>query len=327
MRHTGLIGLLVSLAVGGICACSDGDGGGGSTAGNAGADASASGGSSAMGGNGAAAGSGATSATGGDGGQAGGAGQAGGEAGQAGSAGDAGSAGEGAGGQAGASGGAGGDAGSADAGWDATGSTNDCCVAAQTVGCNDPAIEACVCKMDGACCVSAWDAICVNDVSKYGCGSCPDAGIGGAAGTGGASGAAGASGASGSGGAGGATDGGACPGTIVDGICVYLASAASMTFAAAESLCQGLGTGWGLCSPTTLCSSQTLSYLGAAGCDCNGGATACACGTAKNLYFHVSTSTSQPHYIRTALVPNCDWAGDACTTSTTIKCGAALCCL
>jgi hypothetical protein len=94
----------------------------------------------------------------------------------------------------------------------------------------------------------------------------------------------------------------------------------------AVAQCQTLGAGWDLCNPTTLCDSATLTYIGASGCDCNGGATQCACGTSKNLYFHVSTGSS-PYYIRTSLVPNCNWAGDACTSSVTASCGAALCCL
>jgi hypothetical protein len=59
-----------------------------------------------------------------------------------------------------------------DAGWDATGSTNECCSSNLTPGCKDPSIEQCVCQKDGACCASAWDLICVNGVNKYGCGAC-----------------------------------------------------------------------------------------------------------------------------------------------------------
>lgn len=140
-------------------------------------------------------------------------------------------------------------------------------------------------------------------------------GIGGTGGTGGATG--------GSGGFGG---GGGCPGAVVSGTCVYMASKSAMQAATAQATCQALGAGWGLCSSSILCTPATLTYLGAAGCDCNGGATACACGTSKNLYIHVQGS-NVPHYIRTTMVPNCDWSGDACTGSVSETCGAALCCL
>ncbi|MCA9591883.1 MAG: hypothetical protein KC776_01190, partial [Myxococcales bacterium] len=74
-------------------------------------------------------------------------------------------------GSAGSSGSAG-TGGIVDAGWDATGSSNSCCGPATTPGCNDPSIEQCVCSKDGACCYSAWDAICVNEVKKYNCNGC-----------------------------------------------------------------------------------------------------------------------------------------------------------
>jgi hypothetical protein len=164
--------LLAAASCGGDDAESDANGGASGDSGDGSAGAGgASGGSAGQSGSAGQAG-GAGQA--GDAGQAGGAGQAG-DAGQAGGGGSAGQA--GAGGQAGSAGqagaaGAGGAAGSADAGWDATGSTNDCCTPASTAGCNDPVIEQCVCQKDGACCLSAWDAICVNEVNKYGCGFC-----------------------------------------------------------------------------------------------------------------------------------------------------------
>ncbi|MBX3128589.1 MAG: hypothetical protein KF718_17840 [Polyangiaceae bacterium] len=151
-------------------------------------------------------------------------------------------------------------------------------------------------------------------------------GFGGATGGfGGATGGFGGTGGTG-GGTGGFGGGGGCPGAVVSGTCVYMANKSAMQVATAQATCQALGAGWGLCSSSILCTPATLTYLGAAGCDCNGGATACACGTSKNLYIHVQGS-SVPHYIRTTLVPNCDWSGDACTGSVSETCGAALCCL
>lgn len=152
-------------------------------------------------------------------------------------------------------------------------------------------------------------------------------GAGGA--TGGSGGATGGSGGT-TGGSGGATggsggSGGACPGTTVNGTCVYMANKSGMAQSAAQAACTALGAGWGLCSPATLCAAGTLSYLSTAGCNCNGGAAACACGTTNNLYVHVQ-GTASPYYIRTSLVPNCNWSSDACTDSVSETCGAALCC-
>lgn len=119
-------------------------------------------------------------------------------------------------------------------------------------------------------------------------------------------------------------DCGGCIGALVNGTCVYLANPTALTLTAAQAECSSLGVGWALCSATILCNTQTLSYLGTTTCDCNLGGTHCACGSAANLYIH--TGASAPHYIRTTLVSNCDWAGDACTMSGTETCGAALCC-
>lgn len=148
-------------------------------------------------------------------------------------------------------------------------------------------------------------------------------GAGGA--TGDAGGATGGNG--GSGGSGGATggSGGTCPGTTVNGTCVFMANKSGMSQSAAQAACTAIGGGWGLCSPAILCSAGVFSYLSAAGCNCSGGAAGCACGTGNNLYVHVQ-GTASPYYIRTSLVPNCDWSADACTVSTSETCGAALCC-
>ncbi|MBW2459361.1 MAG: hypothetical protein JRI68_33015 [Deltaproteobacteria bacterium] len=115
-----------------------------------------------------------------------------------------------------------------------------------------------------------------------------------------------------------------CPGTFVNGTCVYMANLSSLTLSQAQATCAGLGSGWGICSATMLCDPQTLTYIGGTGCDCNGGPSTCACGTTNNMYVH--TGGSQSHWVRTALVPNCNWGGDGCTVSTSETCGAALCC-
>ena len=51
----------------------------------------------------------------------------------------------------------------------------DCCFANGTAGCEEPAIEACVCSLDASCCASNWDAACatsaVNDCNAI-CGGC-----------------------------------------------------------------------------------------------------------------------------------------------------------
>lgn len=39
-------------------------------------------------------------------------------------------------------------------------------------GCDDPAIEACVCGEDDYCCATEWDDICVSEVDSFGCGTC-----------------------------------------------------------------------------------------------------------------------------------------------------------
>ncbi len=43
--------------------------------------------------------------------------------------------------------------------------TNDCCTASGSPGCTDSTIQACVCKKDSSCCDSAWNALCVTEVS------------------------------------------------------------------------------------------------------------------------------------------------------------------
>ncbi len=47
----------------------------------------------------------------------------------------------------------------------------DCCVPADTPGCGDADLEACVCGQDGFCCETAWDDLCVNQAADP-CGGC-----------------------------------------------------------------------------------------------------------------------------------------------------------
>ena len=147
---------------------------------------------------------------------------------------------------------------------------------------------------------------------------------GGTAGTGGvATGGTAGTGGVATGGTGGVAG---CPGTTIGSTCYYMADKNGQSYAAARSKCTTLGAGWDLCSSSQLCNASVYTYLGTAGCDCNGGVTACACGSAKNLYIQVVDSPSAPYYIRTANAPNCNWASDACTVSVSETCGAALCC-
>jgi hypothetical protein len=48
----------------------------------------------------------------------------------------------------------------------------DCCEAKPGPGCSAPAIESCVCAQDAYCCSTAWDALCVQQVASFGCGTC-----------------------------------------------------------------------------------------------------------------------------------------------------------
>ena len=56
------------------------------------------------------------------------------------------------------------------------GGDEDCCTAHMTGGCDDSAIQACVCAVDSFCCDMQWDMMCVNQVGSTLCGpSCnPD---------------------------------------------------------------------------------------------------------------------------------------------------------
>ncbi|HMR06745.1 MAG TPA: hypothetical protein PKA88_13240, partial [Polyangiaceae bacterium] len=145
-------------------------------------------------------------------------------------------------------------------------------------------------------------------------------------GTGGATGGTGgATGGTGGGGSLGCT-GTSVAGKDIGGTCYFMANKTGLQHGAAKSACTSLGAGWDLCTSAKLCNPAVYTYLGTAGCNCNGGNAACACGTTNNLYIHVTDNPSAPYYIRTSNVPNCDWASDACTNSVSETCGAALCC-
>ncbi len=49
---------------------------------------------------------------------------------------------------------------------------HDCCVGGSGTGCNDQAVETCVCAIDPYCCDVNWDGICAFRVEQYGCGVC-----------------------------------------------------------------------------------------------------------------------------------------------------------
>jgi hypothetical protein len=53
------------------------------------------------------------------------------------------------------------------------GGDGPCCMPNRTPGCDDDAIEACVCRQDIACCTQAWDQLCVDAVARQSCGQCP----------------------------------------------------------------------------------------------------------------------------------------------------------
>jgi hypothetical protein len=57
-----------------------------------------------------------------------------------------------------------------DCGW--CGGDGDCCADNGTPGCDNPAVESCVCADDAYCCETKWDGICAGEVESMGCGSC-----------------------------------------------------------------------------------------------------------------------------------------------------------
>jgi hypothetical protein len=52
------------------------------------------------------------------------------------------------------------------------GGGGDCCAPNGSPGCDDDAVEACVCESDYLCCTSDWDMLCVDAVTMDGCGGC-----------------------------------------------------------------------------------------------------------------------------------------------------------
>ena len=51
--------------------------------------------------------------------------------------------------------------------------TNNCCEADDgRTGCDDAAVQECVCDADSWCCNNAWDDVCVGEVASLGCGTC-----------------------------------------------------------------------------------------------------------------------------------------------------------
>jgi hypothetical protein len=53
------------------------------------------------------------------------------------------------------------------------GDVGDCCMVLDEAGCSNEAIAACVCKVDGPCCNTQWDDVCVGEVVRLGCAECP----------------------------------------------------------------------------------------------------------------------------------------------------------
>jgi hypothetical protein len=65
----------------------------------------------------------------------------------------------------------GGDSGGGDGGGEMPG-VGDCCEANGTPGCEDAALQSCVCASDAYCCTNEWDNVCAGGVEMFGCGSC-----------------------------------------------------------------------------------------------------------------------------------------------------------
>lgn len=55
------------------------------------------------------------------------------------------------------------------------GGIGDCCVDNDSPGCEDPAVEACVCALDGFCCGTEWDDLCA-EIAADDCDACDDGG-------------------------------------------------------------------------------------------------------------------------------------------------------
>ncbi|MCA9711322.1 MAG: hypothetical protein KDK70_36120, partial [Myxococcales bacterium] len=57
-------------------------------------------------------------------------------------------------------------------------SGQDCCAGGSEPGCNDPAVEACVCGEIAFCCDTGWEKVCASAVEALGCGHCGGADTG-----------------------------------------------------------------------------------------------------------------------------------------------------
>jgi hypothetical protein len=154
--------------------------------------------------------------------------------------------------------GAGGGSGGGGGGGGAGAGVGDCCAPNGSVGCNDAAIQACVCAADSYCCDTDWDSLCVEQVDTEGCGMCGGGGGGGGTTTGVTS--VGTSGGGGGGGMGDCCTPNGSPGCDDPGVesCVC----------AADAFC--CGTEW-----DQLCVDQVDSL----GCGSCGGGTTGAGGT------------------------------------------------
>ena len=50
----------------------------------------------------------------------------------------------------------------------------DCCEPHESKGCDNSAVQTCVCDKDPYCCQAEWDDVCVDEVDSEGCGQCED---------------------------------------------------------------------------------------------------------------------------------------------------------
>ena len=126
----------------------------------------------------------------------------------------------------------------------------------------------------------------------------------------------------------------ACPGEVVDGVCVQILITSTSDKASARAACSALGAGWALCPATMVCNNEVpltpvVEHLTDSGCACGGGFTkapqSCGCSSTQNLYIHVENGTDFAHYVRNAaLAPSC-MASTLCNVGSE-HCGAPLCC-
>jgi len=114
-----------------------------------------------------------------------------------------------------------------------------------------------------------------------------------------------------------------CPGIDILGTCFYLIDLDETDKTNAIAQCNGLGTGWGLCTSVQLCQPAVWAYLAQSGCSCTGGAAQCNCAN-QNVYVHASDFLFSA-WLRSADFGDCA-AVDYCEESGTETCGAVLCC-